>query len=542
MVQQRHGGLLTGLAGVMLEGLAAGMAPTAREATEMPMRMQQQAMQQQELQMRQQQMQEEMRMQPVRDKLLLASTQMSLMRLDHAMQDMNTQNQLGMSDFQTQLVQKAFQEHTAEKVAEGTVEDVNNYLRQHAHDPDGLQQLPFAVTRDARGNVTRAGVIKIHPQAEGGPIDTSISWTTPDGRTMDIPIKVGAGPIAWQTAVATKAAEDAVGAQAQQENAKTPAEGLTHALTELRKPGGDTPQNRETVKFWEDAIQMVREPQSPEAVDFRNWQIKHPDKGYMDYKAAEAFATESARTAALAGGLSSIDSQVDALHAGVVAPSQLSKRAATFNQIITRFHQKYPDESLEDLESKYKSGQNILKDFTSGQAGRALASINTSYLHLGQLRNVIAALGTGDYQLINRANLEYQRQVGVPAPTNFGAVHQVLSAELARSLTGAAATVEETGAMNEMMAAAQSPKALNGVIDQVTGMLTSKEVILRQQYEKGRKGEPSFGAGPEARGGAGAGGAEAATPMFAQAPGKPRLVSYDNGKTWQTAPQQTAPK
>src|SRR5215472_9241429 len=97
-VQQRHGGLLTGLAGVLLDGLASGMAPDARTATMMPMIRQQQMLQQQQLQLQQQKMQEEMRQAPMREAMQWAQTLVTMQGLRHAMARESADNQLHIND------------------------------------------------------------------------------------------------------------------------------------------------------------------------------------------------------------------------------------------------------------------------------------------------------------------------------------------------------------------------------------------------------------------------------------------------------------
>lgn len=490
-VQQRHGGLLTGLAGVLLDGLASGMAPDAATAAQMPMIRRQQAMQMQQMQLQQQKMQEEMRLAPVREKLLLADTQMKLVQIDHAMQEMSEENQVGISDFQKKWAEKALSENRGEEVMEGTVEDVNKWMQDNVHNPDIMKMIPYPKQRDASGKVTKVALIKIHPEAMGDPIDTKLDLVGADGKPITIPVKIGAGSTSWQNAAGVAIVHGAIAAHnAELTVPKNPEQGLAQAINTAQQAGRD-PKTDPAVQQWQDAIKAGKAGQFKQQ-NWEEWSQNHPGKTRMDFEAALAATTGTARAAAQAGGLSSIEEQVDALHLGVIAPSQLSKRAATFNQVISRFHQKYPGESLEDAESNFQAGKSTIKDFTSGQAAKNLTSINTSYLHLGQLSNLIDALGTGDAQLINRAKLEYQRQTGSPAPAEFGAVHQAVSAELARSLTGAAATVEETRNMNDMLSAAQSPQALRGAVNQIRALLGSKRDMLQQQFEKGKKGEPAF--------------------------------------------------
>jgi hypothetical protein len=105
-VTAKHGGLLTGLAGVLIDGLAAGLAPNQTAAMETPMRIQQMQQQRQQGQMRQQQMQmqqqklqEELAQGPARAQAMKWEAMQKQMTAVHMMDQMkheDVMNSLGM--------------------------------------------------------------------------------------------------------------------------------------------------------------------------------------------------------------------------------------------------------------------------------------------------------------------------------------------------------------------------------------------------------------------------------------------------------------
>lgn len=122
-VQGRHGGLLTGLAGLLIDGLAAGMAPDRQSAMEMPFKIQQAAAQQQQAQQRQQLMQmqqaklqQELADAPLQEKMKMAQYHINMLHLQKMSQDMEHDHWLELLGEQSKLNDAAIQDGRATKL------------------------------------------------------------------------------------------------------------------------------------------------------------------------------------------------------------------------------------------------------------------------------------------------------------------------------------------------------------------------------------------------------------------------------------------
>lgn len=172
-VQQRHGGVLTGLVGVLLDGLASGMAPTTQQAWERPqqrqqmeMQKQQQQMQQQEQQMRMQQAQQEIAMGPLKMKYEMAQTLMNIQHTAAALRGAQKEHWMDMMGAQAKYTEQAREEGRARLDATSpTLDDAQKRTRQlQAQNKDKELNFGYSATKwDDAGNPTEYGVFEYYP-------------------------------------------------------------------------------------------------------------------------------------------------------------------------------------------------------------------------------------------------------------------------------------------------------------------------------------------------------------------------------------------
>jgi len=196
MVQQKHGGLLTGLVGVLLDGLASGMAPTAQQAFEMPMRMQQMRMQQQQMQLQQQKMQEEMAMEPVMEKAKMAQAAINIMHAGHLMRDMKKEQQLDVLGAQGKYFESAVEDGRAE--ATGTAPTQQDAIKRvqelQAQNKDKALNIGYLPTKwDDNGDPSEYTIYEAYPK---GTLQSAFHYTLKGDSEVgvdDEPVDIPAG-------------------------------------------------------------------------------------------------------------------------------------------------------------------------------------------------------------------------------------------------------------------------------------------------------------------------------------------------------------
>jgi hypothetical protein len=109
------------------------------------------------------------------------------------------------------------------------------------------------------------------------------------------------------------------------------------------------------------------------------------------------------------------------------------------------------------------------------------------------LRKAAEGLQNGDTQLFNTWAQRYAQATGGAAPTDFDTMKVAVASELARTLTGKGATVQEIAQIENPLSIADSPEQFNQAFDDFDGQMQSRLDSLQQQYESGMQGKPAFG-------------------------------------------------
>jgi hypothetical protein len=93
------------------------------------------------------------------------------------------------------------------------------------------------------------------------------------------------------------------------------------------------------------------------------------------------------------------------------------------------------------------------------------------------------ALQNGDVKAFNALGNTIARQTGQPAPTNFDAAKQIVTAEVIKAVVASGGGVTERQEAERNFAAANSPAQLKGLINTYQDLLGGQLKSLNLQYE-----------------------------------------------------------
>ena len=127
----------------------------------------------------------------------------------------------------------------------------------------------------------------------------------------------------------------------------------------------------------------------------------------------------------------------------------------------------------------------VLKDFSTGIQGRQVTAFNTAIDHLGTLDKLTDALNNNDIRAFNYLGNMVAKQTGEPAPTNFDAAKQIVTAEVIKAVVANGGGVKERREAEDNVSTANSPAQLKGVINSYKQLLGGQLNSLGLQYENG---------------------------------------------------------
>lgn len=136
----------------------------------------------------------------------------------------------------------------------------------------------------------------------------------------------------------------------------------------------------------------------------------------------------------------------------------------------------------------FKAQQGVLKDYTSGATSKALNGINTAVAHMDALDPLIDNLNNTSSPLFNKAANYFKQQTGSTAPTNFAALKDFVSGEVAKAVLPGGGGEAERQALSAPLAAANSPAQLKEAVQTIKTALAGKTEALRNQWDIGTNG------------------------------------------------------
>jgi len=135
--------------------------------------------------------------------------------------------------------------------------------------------------------------------------------------------------------------------------------------------------------------------------------------------------------------------------------------------------------------TQFKTKQGIETAFTSGRLGNTLRSLNVVQDHLDVFKDTAKDLGNDSLQFTNAMGNQIARWTGKPAPTDFGAVRNVVADELTKAILGTAGALGDRTEMRKEVGEANSPEQLAGVVNKWQKLIAGQVKGLQDQYESG---------------------------------------------------------
>ncbi len=132
----------------------------------------------------------------------------------------------------------------------------------------------------------------------------------------------------------------------------------------------------------------------------------------------------------------------------------------------------------------------VLKDFTSGKTSGELSSLNTAVAHLNTLKPIVGELANGNVGILNNLKNTWNQQVmGDPAPTDFNGVRDFVTGEISKAVLPGGGGEAERMALSKSASSANSPQALNSIMDKWQKLLAGKTESTRNKWDIGTQGQ-----------------------------------------------------
>lgn len=131
----------------------------------------------------------------------------------------------------------------------------------------------------------------------------------------------------------------------------------------------------------------------------------------------------------------------------------------------------------------YKMHQQGLNAFAKGPEARTVRSLNVTIDHLDTLQNAAQALQNGNIRIFNKVGNAWAAATGKAAPTNFEAVKQIVSTEVAKAIVGGPTALGDRKDIAEGISRSNSPQQLAGWIAEAKKLLGGQLEGLAGQYK-----------------------------------------------------------
>ena len=242
-------------------------------------------------------------------------------------------------------------------------------------------------------------------------------------------------------------------------------------------------------------------------------------------RAQEQVGRERAAKAAASSGAANQDYVTSVANYDAPLPSP---RSPDFAAVISAAKKLNPDFNV----AEYKLRADAKGAFRKGPDARSVQYINTAMDHLGTLKTVANALGSGDVRAINQARNAWFNQFGSALPSNLSAAKQIVGNEVVKGIVGGQNAQADREEAQKIFAEASSPEQIIGAADTVTELLAGQLRGFERRYKASTKAN-DFGEflSEDARkllGGAATGGA----PTTATGPNGEKLQLSKDGTRW----------
>lgn len=160
-------------------------------------------------------------------------------------------------------------------------------------------------------------------------------------------------------------------------------------------------------------------------------------------------------------------------------PSGFALRSPFWTNVMSEVYQMNPDYSAVN----YNKINKAITAFAVGKQGDIVRSLNVAAYHLQTFRDLAAALNNGNLRAFNALGQSYNRQTGLPAPTTFDAVKQIIGNEVLKATGGSIGGVTDRKDLQEDLDRANSPEQLLDVANKLTALIAGQFKGYKRQYE-----------------------------------------------------------
>jgi hypothetical protein len=157
-----------------------------------------------------------------------------------------------------------------------------------------------------------------------------------------------------------------------------------------------------------------------------------------------------------------------------------------------KYMEEHPDATSEEIGNFVAGLQGQISTTTAfdrGKQGDTVRSLNVAIDHLAVLQDAADALQNGDVKRFNQAGNIIAKELGYPAPTEFGAVKSIVKDELVKAVLGGAGALGDRQEVEQQLDAANSPEQMMGVIRRYEQLMGGQMRGLLQQFVTSKAGD-----------------------------------------------------
>lgn len=136
---------------------------------------------------------------------------------------------------------------------------------------------------------------------------------------------------------------------------------------------------------------------------------------------------------------------------------------------------------LAEAKKSFKTQQDAMKYFTTGQGASAMRQQETILHHAKVFEQIADALDNGNWQLANRLGAEVGAQFGDDKPTNLKIAANIFSAEVGKYLAGAQGSAEERAELAKLLPVFNSPSQFKGGLKTLSNLVEGQRKSWMRQ-------------------------------------------------------------
>lgn len=133
--------------------------------------------------------------------------------------------------------------------------------------------------------------------------------------------------------------------------------------------------------------------------------------------------------------------------------------------------------------SRYPEVSRAMTAFGSGKQGDTIRSLNVATQHLSTMDEAAAALKNGDTRLFNAIGNRINQELGVPAPTTFDGLKQIVGTEIEKAVAGGIGSEADRSRLMQALNGANSPAQLSAISKSFKDLMAGQAAGLKRQYE-----------------------------------------------------------